>query len=169
MLSHAGRYASNVRHTDVRVTMRGRRDADPDRSLRQLLLAVVIVAIVAFLFGIALGDQAFGPDEPEPLPEPVTFTAESTLHDDRIVHTFTPDEDDHRDYRVTYRVFQDGTQIESVDDRPEELAADDPLVVEIPDRTPGAEYRIDVRIYDEFDRLVFDARIVISGQELDDT
>lgn len=125
------------------------------------ILVVVFVAALGILIGAALGGVIFAPEEPEAPPDPVWFSAESFAEDDRIVHTFTPDTDDLREYRVSYQIFEDGTTIETVDDRPEELSSTEPLVVEIVDRDFDAEYRLDIRIHDEFDRLVYDVSITV--------
>ncbi|RQG92284.1 hypothetical protein [Natrarchaeobius chitinivorans] len=120
------------------------------------------VAVFSLLIGFVLGGYVSAPEEPEVSPEPTAFTAESSLYDERIVHTFTPKVDQLLEYRVSYHVqSKPGPSIETVENRTESLSSDTPLVIEIENREPDTEYWVDIRIFDEFDRLVFDARISV--------
>ena len=121
-----------------------------------------VVAVFSLLFGFVLGGYVSVPEEPEVPPEPSAFTAESSLYDERIVHTFTPNVDQPLEYRVSYQVQpKPGSAIETVENRTESLSSDTPLVIEIENREPDTEYWVDIRIHDEFDRLVLDARISV--------
>ncbi|MUW14295.1 hypothetical protein GJ633_06185 [Halorubrum sp. CBA1125] len=124
-------------------------------SRRRIALLVGGVALVAFGVGISAGLLVATPSDPGTPPDPIHFTSETEVHDDRIVHTTWPSVDEHREYRVTYEIREDGDTIERVADRPTELASGDPLVIEF-DADPTATYCLDVRITDRWDRQVSD-------------
>ena len=128
------------------------------RQSHRILLVFGAVAIFSLLIGFVLGGYVSAPEEPEVSPEPTAFTAESSLYDERIVHTL----DQLLEYRVSYHVqSKPGPSIETVENRTESLSSDTPLVIEIENREPDTEYWVNIRIFDEFDRLVFDARISV--------
>ncbi|MFP8957559.1 hypothetical protein ACLI4Y_12580 [Natrialbaceae archaeon A-CW3] len=134
------------------------------RQSHRILLVFGAVAVFSLLIGFVLGGHVFAPEESESPPEPVAFTAESSLHDHRVVHTFTPNVDHPLEYRVSYHVQSEpGSTIETAENRTETLSSDTPLVIELEDREPDTEYWVDIRIYDEVDRLVFDARISVGS------
>ncbi len=137
-------------------------ETDRSFSFVQIALVVVIIAIIGGVAGFVLGSNMLGSDKPDSIPTQVTFTTESSLYDDRIVHTFAPNHDEHREYHISYQIFEDDNQIRSTNDQIVELSGGDPLIVEIGDREPGATYQIDIEIYDEYDRLVYDATIISS-------
>lgn len=132
-------------------------------TLRQVLALLLVVAVVSLVFGIVLGGLVVTPDPAEPVdpPSPAVFSAESHADEDRIVYTFRPDAEIHLPYRVSYAVFENETEIQRIDEATENLSAGEPLIVEIDDRVPEAEYTIKISIRDEHDRTVYDARITV--------
>ena len=136
---------------------------DRNVTLRQVLALLLVVAVVSLAFGIILGGLVVTPDPAEPAdpPSPAVFSAETHADEDRIVYTFVPDSEIQHPYRVSYAVFENGTEIQRVDEATENLSAGEPLVVEIDDRIPEAEYTIEASIRDEHDRTVYDARITV--------
>lgn len=134
------------------------------RQSHRILLAFGVVAAFSLLIGFVLGGYVSAPEKPESPPEPAVFTAESSLYDDRVIHTFTPNVDHPLEYRVSYHVkSKPGSTIETVDNRTESLSSDTPLVIEIENREPDTEYWVDIRIYDELDRLIYDSRIGVGS------
>ena len=121
--------------------------------------AVGLFLAVGILLGVAIGTFVLADDTEEPLPDAVHVAVETEGYEDRIVYTLAPTTDEHRTYRVTYTVFEDGNQIDAVANESYELAAADPLTIEIGDRNPDARYRVDVTMWDEYDRVLFDGSI----------
>ena len=68
----------------------------------QILIALVVVAVLSLLIGFVFGGFVSAPDESEAHPPTVTITSESSTYDDHIVHTFSPDTDESREYRISY-------------------------------------------------------------------
>lgn len=134
---------------------RGDRVVSPAR----VLVAVVTVAIVGLLVGILVGGYVLAPGSPDS----EEFRTETAVQEDQIVHAFAPQIDGTHEYRVSFRILQEDTEIQRVDDEPYELAADDPLVVVIEDRDPAATYRVDVTIRNAADEVVYDATLFVTG------
>lgn len=122
-------------------------------SRRRIALLVGVVALVAFVVGISAGILVATPNDPETPPDPVHFTSETEVHDDRIVHTTWPSVDGYREYSVTYEIREDGDTIDQMADQPTELASGNPLVIEL-DADTDSTYRLEVRITDQWDRQV---------------
>lgn len=136
---------------------------DKHVTLRQVLALLLVVAVVSLVFGIVLGGLVVTPNQAEPAepPSPAVFSAESHADEDGIVYTFVPDTELHLPYRVSYVVFENGTELQRVDEMTENLSAGEPLIVEVDERVPAAEYTIEISIRDEHDRSVYDARIIV--------
>lgn len=136
-------------------------------TLRQVLSLLLVISVVSLALGIILGGLVAtpGPTEPDRQPDPVVFTAESQADEDRIVHTFAPNAEEQLPYRVSYVVLENGTEIQRVDGRTENLSADEPLVVEVEERRANAEYAFSLTIHDDLDDVVYDARIVVGSRQ----
>lgn len=129
-----------------------------DRS--RIIVVLVVVTAASLLIGLVIGGSLLMQDEPNVPPDTVGFTVESAMHAETVVHTFTPDTADSREYRVSYHVWTNpGTTINGVTNQTAFLSASDPFTVEIDDRDPDLEYWIDIQIYDAYDRLIHDSRI----------
>lgn len=149
-----------------------------DRELtRPALVALLIVVTVAVVLGFILGAYVYAPGDGGTDPAPATFSTASELHEDRILHTFTPDPVEGMDYRVSYEVMVEEpvagspgdtltSVLHTVDDRVVRITEADPFVIEIEDRKLDAAYEVDIRIHDELDRLVHQAGIRVGPYEV---
>lgn len=128
-------------------------------KMSRVLVAIISVAVVGLLVGVLVGGSVYTPDASDSR----SFTTETVIQENQIVHAFAPDTEEHRDYRASFSIFQEGTEIQNVEDEDYELAADDPLVVVIEDRNPEATYQVDVTIWNADDEVVYDGTLVVSG------
>lgn len=128
-------------------------------TFSRVLVAVASVAVVALVVGVLTGGYVFASETADS----ETFATETTIQNESIVHGFAPDVDEHREYRASFRILQEGTELQNVEDESYELRSDDPLVIVIEDRDPAATYQVEITIRNAADEVVYDGTLVVSG------
>lgn len=127
--------------------------------LSRVLASLVGVALVALVVGVLVGGYVLADDTADS----EAFNTETSIQNDSIVHGFEPTSEEHDEYTVSFRILQEGTEMQNVEDETYELAAGDPLVVVIEDRNPAATYQVEVTIRNAAGVVVYDGTIVVSG------
>lgn len=125
----------------------------------RVLVAIVATALVGLLVGVLVGGYVLAPDTPDS----GAFATETSIQNDSIVFGFEPVTDERHDYRASFRILQEGTEIQNVEDESYQLSATDPLVVVIEDRDPAATYQMEITIRNDADEVVYDGTLVVSG------
>lgn len=126
--------------------------------LSRVLVSLVGVALVALVVGVLVGGYVLVDDA-----GPETFATETSVQNDTIVHGFEPTSDEHSEYTASFRILQEGTEIQNVEDETYDLAADDPLLVVIESRDRGATYHVEMTIRNDAGDVVYDGTVVVSG------
>lgn len=128
-------------------------------QLSRVLVSLIGVALVALLVGVLVGGYVLADDAADS----EAFATETSIQNDSIVHAFEPVSEEHAEYTASFRILQEGTEIQNVDDETYELAADDPLVVVIEDPDPAATYQVEITIRNDAGAVVYDKTLVVSG------
>lgn len=128
-------------------------------SLSRVLVSLIGVALVALIVGVLAGGYVLTDDTADSK----AFATETSVQNDSIVHAFEPESEEHHEYTASFRILQEGTEIQNVDEETYELASGDPLVVVIEDRDPQTTYQVEVTIRNAADVVVYDGTLVVSG------